>query len=475
MTQRRVLIITYYWPPSGGSGVQRWLKFVKYLRRFGWEPIIYTPENPEYPALDPSLVADIPKELTVLRQPIWEPYSWYKSLTGRQPSDTIAAGFASESGHQTWQERLARWIRGNLFIPDARRFWIRPSVRFLEAYLKQHPVDVILSSGPPHSLHLIARALRQKTSLPWIADFRDPWTQIYWFNDLMLSPRALRRHQKLEASVYYEADRLLVVSPSMLEQVPSAFQAKTSVITNGFDPDDFPTQGPKHLDGVFRLVYTGILVAHQHPDRLWPLVATLVKQGRLDPAHFKLQLIGKVDRSVVEAIKQAGIEALVELIPYVSHQEVIRYQQEASALLLLLIKDRAVAKGVLTGKIFEYMASQYLASQYLSSHYSSSQCPLLCLGATDSDAAALLRETGTGVCIDYEDVNGLERALLSSIEAHRKLTEAAKTAEQAKTSPESDATTVKTLEFPPAIQAYTREALTARLAALLEASLNQGP
>jgi glycosyltransferase involved in cell wall biosynthesis len=455
MQQRRVLIITYYWPPSGGSGVQRWLKFVKYLRRYGWEPVIYTPENPEYPALDASLSADIPDELTVLCQPIWEPYSWYKSLTGRKPTDTIAAGFASEGGQPSWKERLARWIRGNLFIPDARRFWIRPSVRFLQTYLQQHPVEVIISSGPPHSLHLIAQALQKQAlnkqslnhqRIPWIADFRDPWTQIYWFKDLLLSPRALRRHQQLEASVYRQADRLIVVSPSMLEQLPAEYQAKTTVITNGFDPDDFPAKVPLASDAVFRWVYTGTLVSHQNPEHLWNMLGALLREGRLDPKTFQIQLVGKVDGSVVESIEKAGIASLVDLIPYVSHQEVIRYQQEASALLLLLIKDRAVAKGVLTGKIFEYMASQH---------------PIICLGATDSDAAAILQETGTGVCIEYEDVSGLEQALLRRMAEHRR-SSAANEAPPASPQP-----------FPPALERYTREALTAQLAELLRASVDQ--
>ncbi|MGE4540563.1 MAG: glycosyl transferase family 1, partial [Bacteroidales bacterium] len=195
---KKVLIITYYWPPSGGGGVQRWLKFVKYLRQFGWEPVIYTPENPESPQLDQSLVNEIPAELEVLKTKVWEPYRWYKTFTGRKMDERIQTAFLSEKKKPGLTEKLSIWIRGNVFIPDARRYWIKPSVKFLKTWLLQNKVDLIVSTGPPHSMHLIGMQLKRQTGIPWLADFRDPWTNIDYYQDLMLGKRADRKHHQLE-------------------------------------------------------------------------------------------------------------------------------------------------------------------------------------------------------------------------------------------------------------------------------------
>ena len=171
---KKVLIITYYWPPGGGAGVQRWLKFAKYLRDFGWEPVIYTPENGEMPVVDLSLQKDVPQGLAVIKQPIWEPYNSYKKFIGQGKEEKINTGFLTENKKPKLAEKIAVWIRGNYFIPDARKFWIKPSVKFLSEYLHHHPVSAIISTGPPHSMHLIALKLKKKLNLPWMADFRDP-------------------------------------------------------------------------------------------------------------------------------------------------------------------------------------------------------------------------------------------------------------------------------------------------------------
>ena len=181
---RRVLIITYYWPPSGGSGVQRWLKMSKYLPENGWQPVIYTADDAEYPVEDKSLEKDVAPETEVIRRPIVEPYSFYKKFLGIKKGEKVKAGFINEGAKKTgWKESLSVWLRGNLFIPDARCWWIKPSVRYLKKYLKEHPVDAMISTGPPHSMHLIARALHKKFNIPWVADFRDPWTDIDFYKD----------------------------------------------------------------------------------------------------------------------------------------------------------------------------------------------------------------------------------------------------------------------------------------------------
>ena len=244
---KKLLVITYYWPPSGGSGVQRWLKFCKYLRDFGWEPIVYTPENPDVDLVDATLTEDVPDGMTVLRTPIFEP----RRLLRRGRSGGKTGGDAgSKSGldeiiflnqdERTAKQNLLVWIRTNLFIPDARRFWIGPSVKYLSDLLSKNPVDAIASTGPPQSMHLIARELSRRHSIPWLADFRDPWTGIVYFDRLPLTRRAGRRHRRLEAEVLESADAVTTVSDILVRKLEDLGAPKVHAIPNGYDDEDIP-------------------------------------------------------------------------------------------------------------------------------------------------------------------------------------------------------------------------------------------
>lgn len=431
---RKVLIITYYWPPGGGSGVQRWLKFTKYLRDFGWEPVIYTPENPEMPAVDESLARDVPPGLSVLRQPIVEPYSVYKWVTGRKQSERIGAGFVSDKKDVGALEKFARWIRGNLFIPDARRFWIRPSVRYLHRWLRENPVDVVVSTGPPHSMHLIALHLKRKLGLRWLADFRDPWTNIDFYEELRLSRWADRKHHRLEADVVKAADLVTVVSPTMAEEFEADHHRPIHVLTNGYDSDDVTHAQPKPADAKFSIAHIGTMNPARNPVTLWHVLSQLAAEGVMPDGQWCIRLIGQVDASVKAALDDAGIADSADLIPYMDHSEVVDWQAGASVLLLLLNQSRN-ARGILPGKFFEYMASGR---------------PILCLGPTDSDAAAILRETGAGVCIDYDDAEAIKTWLTSQYRNHPVPSERGKS-----------------------VEAYSRRELTRKLSDLLSLPLNQ--
>ncbi len=398
---RKVLIITYYWPPGGGSGVQRWLKFSKYLRDFGWEPVIYTPDNPEMAAVDPSLEKDIPKGIAVLKTPIFEPYGFYKVLTGRKES--LGAGFVSESGKVGSLEKLSRWIRGNFFIPDARKFWIRPSVKYLCAWLDSNEIDAIVSTGPPHSMHLIASGVKQRTGLPWLADFRDPWTNIDFYDELRLGKRADRNHHALEASVVRGADRVTVVSPTMEREFREAHHRDIITLTNGFDDDDIVSGHTLPAnDERFGIAHIGTMNPSRNPLGLWEALSVIAKND--DPAckNLNIRLIGRVDHSIKTAIHDFGLQSITDYVDYVPHDEVVAWQQGASVLLLLLNQSKN-AHGILPGKFFEYMATGR---------------PILCLGPTDSDAAAILRETGSGVCFEYDDVSSIRSWIHDQIATH---------------------------------------------------------
>ncbi|MCR4825119.1 MAG: glycosyltransferase [Bacteroidales bacterium] len=416
---KRLLIITYYWPPTGGSGVQRWVKFSKYLPDFGWQPVVYTPENPEQLARDESLLGDIPACAEIIKTPILEPYTVYRKLTGGKQGEEINPVNARK---KTWKQRLSLWIRGNCFIPDPRIGWVRPSVRFLKKYLAEHPVDAVVTTGPPQSVHLIGRGLKRALGVHWIADFRDPWTEMFYYKHLGLSAAADRRHHRLEQSVLDEADTVISVSPPVAADFQARTQTPVVLITNGFDEDDFAGTGAAAPEsGKIRLVHTGLFAADGNPLNLWEALAARCEADPDFRSRLEIRLAGKVDRPVTDAIRARGLgDNLVEL-GYLPHDETVREQRAADILLLPLRQEPEYAK-VLPGKIFEYLAARR---------------PVLGIGQEQSAAATVLRDAGAGAMYDWDK----KEELLAFLDAEH---------------PETAG-----------IEKYTRRALTAQLTQIL--------
>ena len=394
---KRVLIITYYWPPSGGSGVQRWLKMSKYLPENGWGPVIYTTKNAEYPIVDSSLEKDVAPDLEVIRRPIFEPYDYYKKFLGIKKEETVKMGFIEEKEKKHgWKESISLWIRGNLFIPDARCWWVKPSVRYLKSYLKEHPVDAIISTGPPHSMHLIAMKLKEELGIPWIADFRDPWTEIDYYDDLHLTRWADRKHHRLEREVLEKADKVVTVAPDGARRLGRLGNRNVRTIYNGFDRDD-DTQTPVSISDTFTLTYLGVLSKIQNPEQFWQVLGELVKEDEEFSKKLKIKLIGQIDNSVIRSIEEQGLSGYVALSPYVPHDQVSEVHRSSTLLLLFLMPDSEPrAKGLLTGKLFEYMASGR---------------PILCIGPEDGDAAHILKETHAGQTVNFEDKKKMKEVI----------------------------------------------------------------
>ena len=386
---KRVLIITYYWPPSGGSGVQRWRKMSKYPPENGWQPVIYTTEGAEYPIVDPSLEKDVAPETEVIRRPIFEPYAFYKKFLGMKKEETVKMGFIQEKEKKKgWKENLSLWIRGNLFIPDARRWWVKPSVKYLKNYLKDHPVDAIISTGPPHSMHLIAMKLKEALRIPWVADFRDPWTEIDYYNDLRLTRCSDRKHHRLEREVLSKADKVVTVAPDGARRLGKIGNRNVRVVYNGFDRDD-DAQTPISLPESFTITYLGVLSKIQNPKNLWQVLGELIKEDEKFNKDLKINIIGQIDNSVSQSIEEQGLSQHVTYSPYIPHDQVSAVHRSSTLLLLLLMPDSEPrAKGLLTGKLFEYLAAGR---------------PILCIGPEDGDAARILKETQAGVTVRFED------------------------------------------------------------------------
>ena len=400
---KKVLIITYYWPPSGGSGVQRWLKMSKYLREFGWEPIIYTAEGGEMPARDESLQEEVHPDTIVIKRKIREPYSIYKKFVGQKKEEGFGAGFLSEKKKIGFAQKVSIWIRGNFFIPDARKLWIRPSIKFLRKYLKENPVDAIISTGPPHSMHLIALGVIEELKTPWIADFRDPWTSIDFYDQLMLSRWADKKHKSLERKVLKAASKVVCVSPSWSEELKELGATDVQVITNGYDHADFD-KVKEPIDAQFIITHIGSMNKDRNPHLLWEVLEELVEEWQpLFRKNLVIQLIGKTDHTILDSIEKHGLSTNLKKESYMAHQQVIK-EMARSSVMLLPINDTPNVAGVVPGKVFEYMAIRR---------------PILCIGPPEGDAGKIIADAQAGHVIAFKDKVTMRAAVNELFAQHK--------------------------------------------------------
>jgi len=400
---KKVLIITYYWPPSGGGGVMRWLKMSKFLPELGWQPIIFTPENPDPSVIDESLLKEIHPEIIEIKTPSWEPYDLYRKLTGKKSGAKFKAGYISEASEGSWKSRLSVFIRGNFLIPDPRIFWVSPSVKFLTKYLKENPVDLIVSSGPPHSMHLIAPGLKKKFEIPWIADFRDPWTDIDFYHKLKLTRLADRKHRQLEKKVLAAADYVVTVSPSCAADLEKIANRKIEVIPNGYDPSDYKFEKPA-LDKTFTISHSGAFNKDRNPATLWLAMNEIAIENPDFKNLLRIKLYGQTDVSVINDIQKNNLTDNLNLIEHLPHQKGL-VELSKSQVLLLPLNNAPNVKGILTGKMFEYIALQR---------------PILALGPTDADFAEILRETNSGISLNFDDLQGIKNALQNYFQLFKK-------------------------------------------------------
>ena len=396
---KRVLIISYYWPPAGGISVVRPLKLAKYIREFGWDPVVCTAANPHFPFEDKNAANDIPKDLEIIKVPIVEPYEIYKKLTGQKEKSALA-DVIQNAPKRSFLHNFSVWIRGNFFIPDARCLWINPVVKELTSYLEKNPVDAILTTGPPHSVNRIGYLLNKKLQIPWLADFQDPWTQVDYYKHFKISKWAHKRHRKMENQIFNNADLITIVSDSWKTDLERIGASNVAVVPLGYDTSDFSNN--IELDSKFTLTHLGLLGEDRNPIVLMEVIADLCKLDVNFSNHFQLQLVGKVNDKLKATAVNLGIAEQVKFVGQVNRDQAIIIMQ-SSQLLLLLLNKAANVSGRIPGKVFEYFGSRR---------------PMLSLGPLGTDIDLMLKESTAGDNIDYSDRKLLKKYLFSQFQLY---------------------------------------------------------
>lgn len=432
---KRLLILSYYFPPSGGPGVQRVLKFVRYLPEFGWMPTVVTvdPQHAAYPDVDEQLTEEIPAAVDVYRTRSWDPYAMYARVMGREKSTSVGVGFLGEDQSDV-RHRISRWIRANIFLPDARVGWVPFAYARSLQIANEQNFDAILTSGPPHSTHLSGLLLARKTGLPWIADFRDPWTEIDFYDELPMTMMARRLDASLERAVLRRVDGLTVVGPSMRRLYEPRTSIDIATIFNGFDERDF-TKVEAKTSSTFEILHVGNMNAARNPHALWDALGEIRAPETMP--ELRIRLIGNVDPAVERSYSAAGLVEIVETMAYVPHEEAVR-QIAAAPVLLLAINHVRGAEGILTGKLYEYLASRG---------------SVLGIGPPTGDAAAVIDQTGAGAMYGFEDASGIASFIQRAYDAWK------------------EGRAIRSHASTP-VESFSRREQTRRLAAYLDSSVD---
>ncbi len=402
---KNLLIIAYYFPPSGGPGVQRVLKHIKYLPEFGWNPIVYTAKDAQYPAFDYSLLNEIPKNIKIYRSKIFEPYSFYRKIVGIKSTDPVDVNVIKKENQKlSWKEKFSEFIRATFFIPDARMFWYFSGRAELRQALKENKIDAIYSSSPPYTTALIARRVKKILKIPWIAGFRDPWTGFISAPKRWFIPRQIDKH--LEKSVFQKADKIecawVGIIKDALGKYPDLDKSKFHHIPNGFDSDDYPKiewQGNER----FTLTYTGSMYGRRNPAALFQAIEKLLNDMLIRRNDFNIKFIGRFGREIYEMIENTSFRDSIEVISYLPHKESLIELLKSDAL-LLIVDESKESEEIVPGKVYEYIGTKK---------------PILTIAPTNSAIAQLMEETGLGLVAHQNQVDKIAENFLKLYNAYK--------------------------------------------------------
>ncbi len=391
---KKVLIITYYWPPASGPGVQRYLKFAKYLPEFGWKPYIITVKNGSYSATDETLLDDVPDETEVLKTKTIEPFSIYNILTG-QDKKNVTVGMMNMDPEGNPIKKMSLYARANLFIPDARKGWNNFAIKAAKNLIEKEEISTVITTGPPHSTHLVGLKLKKQLNIKWIADFRDPWTNIFYNEALPRTASTQKKDKKLEDSVLKNADKIIVTNSGLRDE----FLSRTSnidVIYNGFDDTDLQYHPWEDKNRKFTIAHVGSLLPGQNIHNLWDTIKELHNENEDFASKLQLSFTGRVDQGVLDYLANCGLEENIEQNGFVPHKEAIKYMMTAD-LLLFIVPDTQRNHMITPGKLFEYIASR--------TH-------ILSIGPVNGNISEILKSANREPMIDFNDRKQLKQRLL---------------------------------------------------------------
>ena len=397
-TSKKILIISYYWPPAGGSGVQRWMYFAKYLKELGYEPIVITVDEKKasYPVLDPSLLRETPR-IRILKTSTWEPLRWYSFLTSGDSQKGIPQG---EVKTLSLVEKVAAFIRGNYFIPDARKGWVRFALKEARKVLELEDVNHLITTGPPHSTHLAGIELKKQFKVNWWADFRDPWTDIFYNKFLYRTTKSISKDITLEKEVLKKADGIITtVAGKLLEQLRFKVPGqKFLVIPNGYDDELIKSQKAANKKKDFHIVYTGVLTENQDYK---PLLEVINKCSKFHKIHFSLA--GNINSNIIQKINAALPNVKVEYLGYIAHSSAIALMKSADLLLNFIFKG--ADNQMISGKLLEYIATEV---------------PILSIGSPNSQAGQLLSKGSHSWMVEKNNKLEMEVILKNQIKVKAK-------------------------------------------------------
>jgi glycosyltransferase involved in cell wall biosynthesis len=399
---KKILLISYYWPPAGGIAVQRWLKTTYYLKEIGWDISVCTSENPDYPHIDLNLEKQTHSEIKVIKIKGFEPrkeLAKLQSLFGKKDKTNLDNSINSPDKNQSFFQKMIVWIRSNIFIPDARISWSKNVAKTLSSKLKNDLPDIIISTGPPHSTHLAAMELAQKFNIPWVADFRDPWQEIEYFENLKLTKSSREKHHKLEKAVLQNADLVITVSPSWAKLFESKGAKKTAVIFNGFDEKDF-SKITHQSHEKFIISHIGTMGMDRFVIQFYDALKEFLKENKEFKDLISIEFAGNTDKSIIEFLENDEVlKHNFKNHGFISHEESIHLMQNSSLLLLIQNNSENNIKGRIPAKFFEYLAIQK---------------PILLIGDTNSDLAQMMKDDNIGYVTSFEDKTNIQKALQDS-------------------------------------------------------------
>jgi len=378
MVNNKLLIISYYWPPSGGSGVQRWLNFSNKLVKMGWDITVFTAENANYPILDKNLEYTIDKSVKVFRIPIFEPVGFFK----KNNTDNIKSS--------SFFSKIILWFRANLLFPDSRMFWIKKVSSEGIKYVRENNIDCLITSAPPFSTHIIGLNIKKETNVKWVSDFRDPWSDFFQFKFFPMSSFIKNKHLKFESKCLNFSDTVITTSPSLTEKY-SLKNSNSFTITNGFNDTIINNETNKFL-----IMYSGVMKSIQNPVNFWKVLSEICKENHDFSRDLVVRFIGDFDTDILNSNDIKLIESKIKFENYLDKSELDIEMSKARVLILSSVNLDSV-DNIIPGKLF---------------YYFSFNRPIIAFSKLNSDVSDIISRTNTGRVFDYSNEIDLKNYIL---------------------------------------------------------------